>query len=99
MAPIKKFLMLTNSKLRQANTIFLATSHVLLELGAEVHFASFPPTESRISEDIKFHLIDVIDVKTAYPRHEVVNLGLKGKTPIFYDMHRVLQICPHTTMP
>lgn len=48
-----------------------------------LNFASFPPIEShvkRISGSIRFHFIDGIDMKTAYPRDEVEKSGLEGKT-------------------
>ncbi|KAK0734499.1 hypothetical protein B0T26DRAFT_670790 [Lasiosphaeria miniovina] len=99
--PRRKVLLLTNSELGQAN-VFLATSHALLQLGAEVHFASFPAIESSVralSREIVFHAVEGVDMKTAYPRAEVEGSGLEGKTPRFYTMPAVLRICLHTTMP
>ncbi|KAK3329843.1 glycosyltransferase family 1 protein [Apodospora peruviana] len=99
--PRKRVLLFTNSELGQANVV-LATSHALLELGAEVHFASFSAIEdlvTAVSKEIRFHPIDGVDMKTAYPRDEVARSGLEGKTPRFWNMPRVLRICLHTTMP
>jgi UDP:flavonoid glycosyltransferase YjiC (YdhE family) len=99
--PRPKVLLFTNSEHGQAN-IFLATSHALLQHGAEVHFASFPAIEASVralSKDIRFHAVEGADMKTAYPREEVVKSGLEGKTPRFYSMPTVLRICLHTTMP
>ncbi|KAK3393451.1 glycosyltransferase family 1 protein [Podospora didyma] len=99
--PKRKVLLLTNSEHGQAN-VFLATSHALLQLGAEVHFASFSAIQSSVSElsrDIKFHAVDGVDMKHAYPQEEVARSGLEGKIPRFHTMPAVLRICLHTTMP
>jgi hypothetical protein len=99
--PRRKVLLFTNSEHGQAN-VFLATSHALLQLGAEVHFASFPAIENTVkalSKDIRFHAVDGVDMKTAYPRDEVARSGLEGKTPGFWSMPAIFRICLRTVMP
>lgn len=100
--PSRKVLLFTNAELGQAN-VFLATSHALIQLGAEVHFASFPAIEDSVriilGDAVRFHRLRGIDMKTAYPRDEVLDSGLEGRTPSFLDMPTILKICLHTTMP
>jgi hypothetical protein len=100
--PSKKVLLFTNAEHGQSN-VFLATSHALVQLGSDVHFASFtaiePTIKSLFGRTVTFHRLKGIDMKTAYPRDEVHNSGLEGATPGFLDMPLLLRICLHTTMP
>jgi hypothetical protein len=98
----KRVLLFTNAEHGQAN-VFLATSHALVQHGADVHFASFPAIEHTVQcllgSAVTFHRVKGIDMKTAYPREEVLNSGLEGRTPSFFDMPTILRLCLHTTMP
>jgi hypothetical protein len=100
--PTRKVLLFTNAELGQAN-VFLATSHALVQQGADVHFASFPAIEDSVKSflgaAVTFHRLRGVDMKTAYPREEVLKSGLEGRTPSFFDMPTILRLCLHTTMP
>lgn len=100
--PSRKVLLFTNAEHGQAN-VFLATSHALVQLGADVHLASFPaieqPVRSIFSGAVTFHRLKGVDMRTAYPRDEVLRSGLEGRSPSFLDMPTLLRICLHTTMP
>lgn len=100
--PSRKVLLFTNAEHGQAN-VFLATSHALVQLGADVHLASFPAIEESVSAifsgAVTFHRLKGVDMKTAYPRDEVLRSGLEGRSPSFLDMPTLLRICLHTTMP
>jgi hypothetical protein len=100
--PSRKILLFTNAEHGQSN-VFLATSHALIQLGADVHFASFPAiketVKSLFGDAVTFHSLKGVDMKTAYPRDEVLQSGLEGTTPCFLAMPTLLRICLHTAMP
>ena len=70
--PKRKVLLLTDSDPAQSS-VFLATSHALLQLGAEVHLASFSSLSEAVrttSADLTFHALPTVDASLANHKND-----------------------------
>jgi hypothetical protein len=95
-SPRKRILILTNAKHGRTD-VFVAVSHALGQLGAEVHFASFSDNEELVKSqvaDIQFH-----SIHGAQPQDDTVMNLTEGRQPWFFNMPRFLWACLRAAMP
>jgi len=99
----RRVLLLTNAERGQAN-VFIATTHALLELGAEVHFASFPSIQKEVEEAFpgaKFHKVAGPDMKECWGTAGVEEIakGANWKPPNVWNMGRYIKLCLLSLFP
>jgi hypothetical protein len=99
----RKILLLTNAERGQAN-VFLATCHSLLELGAEVHFGSFPAIRSAVEETLpgaKFFELKGPDMKESWGTSGVERIAKTEirAAPNFWNMASWIRLCLLSLFP
>jgi len=99
----RRVLLLCNAERGQAN-VFLATTHSLLELGAEVHFASFASLQKEVEEThptAKFHLVKGPDMKECWGTAGVEEIakGADWRPPNVWNMSKYIKLCLLSLFP
>ena len=99
----RRILLLTSPERGQVN-VFLATAHSLLELGAELHFASLPSIKKDVEEKLPeaiFHQLRGPEMKECWETTGTDKLpgGGEWRPPNFWNMAAFLRMCLFSLHP